>query len=122
MSGRGGTAANTKSFSAGFRMVSGDASIRHYDNKSLTYNDARPIADRISFRCLKETDSDGSYPHLNDDTDCVNGLRAQINFKSCWNGQDLHRSDNSHVAYTSGIDHGDCPPSHPVPIPGLFYE
>jgi len=55
-------------------------------------------------------------------TDCVNGFRAQINFQSCWDGVNLYLDGNSHVAYLSGIDYGVCPPTHPVPIPGLFFE
>ena len=34
----------------------------------------------------------------------------------------LYREDQSHVAYLSGIDNGDCPPTHPVPFIHLFYE
>ena len=56
------------------------------------------------------------------DTDCVNGMRAQINFQSCWDGQNLYLPNSEHVAYLSGIDYGSCPPTHPIPIPGLFYE
>ena len=49
-------------------------------------------------------------------------MRAQINFQSCWDGVNLYLPDQSHVAYLSGIDNGVCPPTHPVSIPGLFFE
>ncbi|KAI7652069.1 WSC-domain-containing protein [Hortaea werneckii] len=49
-------------------------------------------------------------------------MRAQIAFQSCWDGENLYKTDNSHVAYLSGIDNGICPPSHPVYLPILFME
>lgn len=119
--GRGGTPSNTKPFPPGFSMISGNPRLRHYDTTALTYNDVRPIADRVSFRCINEANNlpETHYIH---ETNCVNGLRAQLNFQSCWNGQNLFLENSAHVAYLSGIDYGDCPPTHPVPIPGLFYE
>lgn len=56
------------------------------------------------------------------DTDCPYGMRAQIHYQSCWNGVDLYKADNSHVAYQSQIDNGICPPTHPIQIPHLFLE
>lgn len=76
---------------------------------------------RVSFRCINEA-NDIPEEHYLFRTDCVNGMRAQINFQSCWDGVNLYLEDSAHVAYVSGIDHGSCPPSHPVPIPGLFFE
>lgn len=102
-------------------MLSGDPMLRHYDTTALTYNNVRPIADRVSFRCINEA-NDIPETHYINDTNCVNGLRAQINFPSCWDGVNLYLENDAHVAYTSGIDYGVCPPTHPVPIPGLFYE
>src|SRR6267142_326001 len=56
-------------------------------------------------------------------TNCPNDLRAQIFFPSCWDGTNLDSPDHkSHVAYPSGIDSGDCPPTHPVRLVSLFYE
>ena len=55
-------------------------------------------------------------------TTCPNGMRAQIVFQSCWDGINLWKADNSHVAYLSGLDHGICPPTHPIMIPTLFIE
>lgn len=55
-------------------------------------------------------------------TDCAYGMRAQIHFQSCWNGKDLYKADNSHVAYQSQIDNGICPPTHPIQLPHLFLE
>lgn len=102
-------------------MIAGDSKLRSYDSNSLTYENVRPLADRVSYRCINAA-NDIPETHGIGETDCVNGLRAQINFPTCWNGNDLYLSDQSHVAYLSNIDGGDCPPTHPVRIPHLFYE
>ncbi|KIW49448.1 hypothetical protein PV05_11126 [Exophiala xenobiotica] len=119
--GRGGDTSNTVAFPSGLKMISGDTTARSYDTSTLTYLNTRPVADRVSFRCINEANDIPETHYLND-TDCVNGLRAQINFQSCWDGVNLYLEDSAHVAYLSNIDSGVCPPSHPVPIPGLFFE
>ena len=56
-------------------------------------------------------------------THCPNGLRAQVFFPSCWDGQNLDSSDHkSHMAYPDGVDNGRCPSSHPVHLISIFYE
>lgn len=50
--GRGDVTSDIKPFPRGLRMVSGDALARTYDNTTLTYKNARPVADRVSFACL----------------------------------------------------------------------
>ncbi|KAI9847201.1 MAG: hypothetical protein M1837_003065 [Sclerophora amabilis] len=118
--GRGDDKANLRPFPPGFRMLSGSPGLRSYDSSTLMYRGKRPVADRVSFACLDGTPS----KELNymGKTDCKDGLRAQIHFQSCWNGKDLYLADNSHVAYMSGLDNGQCPPTHPVPLVHLFYE
>jgi Domain of unknown function (DUF1996)/WSC domain len=107
-------------FPPGFRMVSGDNGARRYDNTTKTYLNSRPIADRVSFACLdKEPMAEQPYLFR---TECANGLRAQIHFQSCWDGVNLYKPDQSHVAYMSGIDNGRCPPSHPRQFAHLFLE
>ena len=118
--GRGDNAANITAFPPGFRMLSGDAGARSYNTQSLTYKNTRPIADRVSFACL-DTNPMPETPGMND-TSCKNGLRAQIHFQSCWDGVNLYKQDNSHVAYMSGMDNGACPPDHPVQLIHIFYE
>ncbi|OCT53578.1 hypothetical protein CLCR_09595 [Cladophialophora carrionii] len=119
--GRGGNSSNTVPFPPGFKMLTGDSLLRSYDNTTLTYLDTRPVADRVSFRCINDA-NDIPEEHYMFRTDCTNGMRAQVNFQSCWDGVNLYLEDNAHVAYLSGIDYGECPPTHPVPIPGLFFE
>lgn len=118
--GRGENRSEIVPFPPGFRMVSGDVAARSYKTTPLTYTDHRPIADRVSFACLDRAPSKET-PLMNN-TKCENGLRAQIHFQSCWDGVDLYKSDNSHVAYMSGIDNGLCPPSHPVQFVHMFFE
>ncbi|KAI2619508.1 WSC domain-containing protein [Hypomontagnella submonticulosa] len=122
--GRGENRSNIEPFPPGFQMVSGDPFLRSNDTSSFTYGDSshpsRLVSERVSFACL---DSSGTIPEQNYlfRTDCDNGLRAQIQFPSCWDGGD-YQLDQSHVAYMSGVDNGVCPPSHPRQLPHLFFE
>ncbi|KAF1983476.1 WSC-domain-containing protein [Aulographum hederae CBS 113979] len=111
-------------FPEGLKMLSGDAAARSYDNKTMTFNNktfgGRPVADRISWACLstkpaRETPGFSNFI-------CPYGLRAQVHFQSCWDGVNLYKSDQSHVAYLSQIDNGVCPPTYPVLLPHLFIE
>ncbi|KAG9688704.1 WSC-domain-containing protein, partial [Aureobasidium melanogenum] len=45
-----------------------------------------------------------------------------ISDATCWNGKDLYKPDNSHVAHMSQIDNGVCPPNYPYMFPHLFLE
>lgn len=119
--GRGSNALNAVPFPPGFRMVSGDAAVRSYDNTTLTYENYRPVADRVSWACLTTTPQAETHG-MPLKPDCYAGLRAQLHFQSCWNGVDLYKSDNSHVAYMSQMDNGDCPPTHPVQFLHIFLE
>ena len=102
-------------------MLSGNSLKRSYDTSTLTYLDTRPVADRVSFRCI-DANNDLNETHYMNDTDCVNGLRAQLNFQSCWDGVNLYLENSHHVAYLSEIDNGVCPPDHPIQLPHLFFE
>lgn len=57
---------------------------------------------------------------------CPDGLRAQVNFPTCWDGKNIDSGDHrSHLAWPIGADNnggGPCPASHPVKIVQLFYE
>ncbi|KAF8494105.1 hypothetical protein F5888DRAFT_1617148 [Russula emetica] len=56
-------------------------------------------------------------------TNCPDGLRAQVFFPSCWDGVNLDSPDHkSHMAYPDGIDNGLCPPTHPHHLISIFYE
>lgn len=122
---RGVDVANIIPFPPGFRVLSGDSAARSYDASTLTYGNrqygGRPIADRTSFACLDRSGPMPETPGFKQ-VKCSSGLRAQIHFQSCWDGINLYKSDQSHVAYLSGIDNGVCPPTHPKLLPHLFFE
>ena len=47
----------------------------------------------------------------------------QVFFPMCWNNKTLDSPDHrSHMAYPTRYNSGDCPPTHPVRVPGIFYE
>ncbi|KAH9811722.1 hypothetical protein Tdes44962_MAKER05870 [Teratosphaeria destructans] len=124
--GRGPGSNNLTTFPPGLKMLSGSQATRAYDNTTMTWGNAtypgRPIADRVSFACLTEGAEPPNQPYMYNATQCINGMRAQITFQSCWNGVDLYKTDNSHVAYLSQIDNGVCPPGYPYQFPTIFLE
>lgn len=94
-----------------------------------TFDASNPDHAAISFVCL------GGGPETRDDPEwfqrnnffkhnCPGGMRAQVNFRSCWDGKNLDSADHaSHMAWPSGgVDGGTCPATHPVHLPMLFYE
>ena len=122
--GRGDNRSSIVPFPKGFRMVSGNPATRSYDNSTRVYgpnNSGRLLADRVSFNCLNSEHGNPETPGF-PTIDCPSGLRAQMQFQSCWDGVNLYKPDQSHVAYLSSIDNGVCPPTHPVPLPHLFFE
>lgn len=118
--GRGDNRANIVPFPPGFQMLSGNPYARTFDNETLTWNGGTPISNRVSFNCLS-TEPLPQTPYINQ-TDCVNGLRAQIQFPSCWDGVNNYLPNNAHVDYMSEIDNGVCSPDFPVQLVHLFYE
>lgn len=118
--GRGDNKTNIQPFPPGFKMLSGIATARSYDTQMLIPGSKRPKADRVSFACL-DKDPSKEQPGMTR-TSCINGLRAQIHFQSCWDGVNLYKEDSSHVEYMSDLDNGLCPTTHPVPLIHLFYE
>jgi hypothetical protein len=49
--------------------------------------------------------------------------QAQHKFPPCWNGKDLYKSDQSHMAYPQyEAFYGACPASHPIRVPGIMLE
>ncbi|KAL8771573.1 MAG: hypothetical protein Q9209_003016 [Squamulea sp. 1 TL-2023] len=111
---------NLQAFPEGFRMVSGNKLSRSYNKNKLIPGGNRPVSDVVNFACLDG--HDGKETPNMAKTDCKDGMRAQIQFQSCWNGKDLYKPDNSHVEYLSRVDNGGCPATHPVPLVHLFYE
>ncbi|EST07270.1 protein of unknown function DUF1996 [Kalmanozyma brasiliensis GHG001] len=105
-------------FPKGLQMLGGNAMRRGPGPTKQADNTA-------SFVCLNYKDG-SSQTQTIPDRPCPQGLRAQILFPSCWNGKDLTSSptDQTHIVYPMGdnADNGQCPSTHPVRLPTLFYE
>lgn len=83
----------------------------------------------LGFNCLNYAkQAEGSlYRHfLPDkaylDANCIDGVRFELMFPSCWNGSLDSTDHKSHVAYPSEVMTGDCPPEYPKRLVSLFYE
>lgn len=113
-------------FPPGFKMISGNPGLRSYNRTIMTYgtadNPGRPVAGAVSFACIDYTKPYSETAGFPADMNCPQGLRAQVHFQTCWDGVNLYKPDNSHVAHLSQIDNGICPPTHPKLLPHLFYE
>lgn len=133
-------------FPPGFRMIAGDSNRRNYTVGNDSYEQPDPpksewaslgqtsqedLAQRaIGFNCLDYSKAaEGSlYRHFLPtkdyiDANCPDGIRTELMFPSCWDGVNLDSDDHkSHVAYPDLVITGDCPDTHPVRLPGLFYE
>ncbi|KFZ11851.1 hypothetical protein V502_07371 [Pseudogymnoascus sp. VKM F-4520 (FW-2644)] len=110
MDAAGGTLAGP--FPKGLKFLSGNNDARSYDANTMTYGNETypsvPIANRVTFACV-DYNNPRPETHYISDTNCPNGMRAQITFQSCWDGVNL-------------IDNGICPPSYPILLPVLFIE
>lgn len=105
----------TTIFPDNFRMISGNTA------KAPPMGSAEQQA--ISFLCLDFNGVSTKSDFL-PEKPCPSGVRAQLNFQSCWNGKDADSSDHkSHVSYrTGGPDSGDCPSAFPFNLPRIFNE
>lgn len=101
-----------RAFPPGFRMVAGNPRLRSYSDT--------PSQRAISYVCLGVPGPQSAgFPTQN----CPDGLRFQVIFPSCWDGEHVDSADHkSHVAYPDGVDNGKCPSTHPVRLVTLFYE
>ncbi|GAA5911357.1 hypothetical protein JCM5296_007334 [Sporobolomyces johnsonii] len=103
---------NVTAFPEGLKMTAGNPFRR-------TYNESNLEEQAIGWNCL------GSAPPTRvprlPQVNCPDGLRGEIRFPSCWDGTNLYKSDQSHMAYSDG-ETGPCPSTHPVRIVTLFYE
>lgn len=74
-----------------------------------------PGDSRARWSCLHA----GHVPPSTDFVECPDGtmLESYLDFPQCWNGTDLDSPDHkSHMAYPVA---GECPGTHPVPLPKL---
>ncbi|KAK2462960.1 hypothetical protein APHAL10511_005012 [Amanita phalloides] len=100
-----------------FRMISGDPTLR-------TYNPGSFAQQAVTFLCLDFNGVSTRHNQLPLQS-CPSGVRAQINFPSCWDGKNVDSHDHkSHVSFLSqGPDSGTCSdPKYPVTLPRIFME
>ena len=96
--------ARIQAFPLGLRIVAGNA--------KATAPDATTIS---RWSCLHHNEAGASKDFLT----CPAGsmIESYLDFPQCWNGRDLDSADHkSHMAYPVG---GNCPSTHPVPVPKL---
>lgn len=135
---------DVKAFPPGFQMVAGNPYIRNFTGPfpDVDQSDASVwlpdpsspeqqfwLAQRaIGFNCLNPAYSEGSmfrhqFPSKEYmDVECTYGLRLELAFPSCGNGSLDSLDHKSHTAYPNLVKLGNCPESHPVHYPELFYE
>ncbi|KAI1329065.1 hypothetical protein F5Y16DRAFT_367307 [Xylariaceae sp. FL0255] len=56
------------------------------------------------------------------DANCPDGLRFELMFPSCWNGETTSPDHSSHVAYPDLVGNGNCPDGYPLRLVTLFFE
>jgi hypothetical protein len=106
---------------AGLKMVAGSPNRRTYD--ASNFEDQA-----VSFVCLdyyNDHTGDPAWEQRNSffEHNCPDGMRAQVFMPQCWDGINLYKSDQSHMAYpVDTFQGGNCPDTHPVHIIGIFYE
>lgn len=126
-------------FPPGFRMIAG-----HSLKRSSNLPDVDPptsgwsgadltqevlAARAIGFNCLhynREAEAT-LYRHRMPeksflDENCSDGLRLEVQFPSCSNGELDSDDHQSHMAYPSLIMGGTCPDTHPTQMVSLMYE
>jgi hypothetical protein len=88
----------------GLRIVAGNAKATAPDNTTMS-----------RWSCLHAGHVEASKDFVN----CPAGtmIESYLDFPQCWNGKDLDSADHkSHMSYPVA---GDCPATHPVPVPKL---
>ena len=56
------------------------------------------------------------------DANCLDGVRFELMFPSCWNGSPTSPNYKDHVAYPSEVMTGNCPAGFETRLVSLFYE
>lgn len=128
-------------FPKGLRMLTGDTARRSWEGpwpvpaESNWGKDDKTQkalqAKAMGFNCMNyepgKNEATFAFPYLRQksflDSNCINGVRAEIIFPSCWDGENLDTDNHKdHMAFPSLIQDGVCPDTHPVYLPILFYE
>ncbi|KAI1768076.1 hypothetical protein GGR53DRAFT_34626 [Hypoxylon sp. FL1150] len=134
---------NVTAFPPGFQMISGSNYRRNYtlgdpkepdppqsDWAALKQTSQADLEQRaIGFNCLDYSKAPEAslYRHYMpdkawQDANCPDGLRLELAFPSCWNGELTAADHKSHMAYPDLVQDGTCPDTHPYRLVTLFYE
>ncbi|KAI1425857.1 hypothetical protein F5Y12DRAFT_784308 [Xylaria sp. FL1777] len=134
---------NVTAFPSGFQMLAGSNYRRDYTVgdpyspdppqsswaalKQTGQSDLEQRA--IGFNCLnyKAPAEASLYRHYMPnktftDANCPDGLRLELMFPSCWNGELTSDDHKSHVAYPDLVGNGNCPDTHKQRLVTLFFE
>ncbi|KAJ8118227.1 hypothetical protein ONZ43_g4034 [Nemania bipapillata] len=134
---------NVTAFPAGFQMIAGSNYRREYTVgdpyspdppqsswaalKQTGQSDLEQRA--IGFNCLNyQAPAEASlFRHYMPnktftDANCPDGLRLELMFPSCWNGELDSDTHKTHVAYPDLVGNGNCPDTHTQRLVTLFFE
>ena len=124
----------------GLQMISGDPFQRNFSDLAVPDppqpwigKDATQAALRqkaIGFNCLNydKQPEPSLFRHFLPeksyvDENCIHGLRLELLFPQCWNGELDSKDHKSHVAFPSAtINGGSCPPGYDKLINQIFFE
>ncbi|KAF1986519.1 hypothetical protein K402DRAFT_332352 [Aulographum hederae CBS 113979] len=132
---------NVKAFPKGFVMLAGDKRQRNFtlpvpdppkSNWGREDSTQSALAQKaLGFNCLnynKNPPEATLYRHfLPDkeylDANCPDGLRLELMFPSCWNGEDTDSPNHkSHMAYPDQVMTGSCPDGFDTRVPSMLFE
>jgi hypothetical protein len=130
-----------EAYPPGFRMIAGNNKLRSFytdidsvPEKSLYREEdlTQPALGQkaLGFNCLnyKGDPEAAFYRHKMPeksflDEKCADGLRAEIAFPSCWNGEEDSPNHQDHVAYPTAVETGGkCPPGYDRRLPTMLFE
>ncbi|ORY19293.1 hypothetical protein BCR34DRAFT_210422 [Clohesyomyces aquaticus] len=132
---------NIQPFPKDFRMLAGDTRLRDFpgpfpDKPKSEWGPADKTQlllgqKALGFNCLDYTPGKvpeaSMYRHRMPskeymDANCKDGIRAELFFPSCWNGETDSKDHKSHMRYPDLVNGGECPKGFETRVPSLFYE
>jgi hypothetical protein len=113
-----------------FTLPVPDPPLSEWDSDPQQSTQAALRQKALGFNCLNyAAPPEGSlYRHFMPDktyldANCLDGVRFELMFPSCWNGKDITSQNfKDHVAYPDLVKTGTCPDGFGTRLPSLFYE
>lgn len=117
---------NIDAFPRDFKMIAGDPFRRDAPGPDATQQE-KLAHNAIGFNCLRYgSQNEGSLEHhawrKDDWKECVDGIRAELFFPSCWDGRLDSPNHKDHVVYPDETKFGKCPETHKKRLPSLMFE